>query len=86
VNGNFKSQNDEYFCHSCAPLATISEDQAPLTPLTEPQKQNVVDQIIENTNVPARVRHLCQKCHISAKFFTFIIFAILIWEVSGLDL
>ena len=54
---NYREIDNNYYCQSCAPqtanqnsslLAKIDEE------MTEPQKQDIVDKIIENTNVPVK--------------------------------
>ena len=53
---NYKEIDSTYYCHSCAPtsmnstLHRIQEEE-----LTEPEKQQIVDSIIEQTNVPKPV-------------------------------
>ena len=51
ATGNYKEVSGCYYCPSCAPLTTITEGP-PDGPLTEPEKQSQVDQIIVKTNVP----------------------------------
>ena len=54
---NYREIDNNYYCQTCAPqqtnqnsslLAKIDEE------MTEPQKQDIVDKIIENTNVPVK--------------------------------
>ena len=61
---NYREIDNNYYCQSCAPqptnqnsslLAKIDEE------MTEPQKQDIVDKIIENTNVPVKPKPMVSR-------------------------
>ena len=58
---NYKEIDNAYYCHSCAPVnnSLSSTLQRIEEELTEPEKQQIVDSIIEQTNVPKPIPKVC---------------------------